>query len=74
MLGHAAVGVPCLDQHLGQQAASLDEERARAHRRVADLQVEDLLRRGGVPSSPRSRSRIGPSVVRTIGSVSERGV
>ena len=30
--------------------------------------------RGGLPSSPRRRARIGSSVVRTIGSVSARGV
>ncbi len=72
--GHLAVGVPGLDQRVAELAAGLDQERAGAHRRVADLEVEDLLGPGGRPSSPRSRARIGSSVVRTIGSVSERGV
>mgnify|MGYP001797039688 CR=1 FL=1 len=35
--GHLAVGVPGLDECLPKLAASLNEARARAHRRVSDL-------------------------------------
>jgi len=37
------VELPGLDERVGEASARLDEERARAHRRVTDLQVEDLL-------------------------------
>ena len=40
------VGVPGVDQRVAELAARLDEERARPHRRVADLEVEDQRRRG----------------------------
>ena len=65
------VDVPGLDQLVAELAAGLDQERAGAHRRVADLQIEDLL---GRRASRRVARRIGSSVVATIGSVSERGV
>ena len=41
---HLAVGTPRFDQGVGELAAGLDEERAGAHRGVADLEVEDLGR------------------------------
>ena len=53
-LGTAAVRVPGLDQRVAELAAGLDQERAGAHRRVADLEVEDLRPGVGAPSS-RSR-------------------
>ena len=36
---------PCLDQPRRDRAAGLDQERARAHGRIADLEIENLLRR-----------------------------
>ena len=40
------VGAPGVEQRVAELAARFDEEGARAHRRVADLQVEDRLWRG----------------------------
>ena len=40
--GHLAVGVPGGDQRIAELAAGLDEERRRAHRRIADPDIEDL--------------------------------
>ena len=71
------VELPGLDQRVAQLAASLHEEGSRAHRRIADLEVEDRFRtrRGVLPSADsRSRARTGSRVRRTIGSVSARGV
>ena len=62
--------VPGLDERVAQEAAGLDQKRPRAHRRVTDLEIEDLLGRRRVAEPPR----MGCNVVRTIGSVSERGV
>ena len=73
-LGRGLVGAPRLDEGVAELAAGFDEEGAGAHGGVADLQVEDRLGRGGSPPGPRRRARIGSSVVRTIGSVSSRGV
>ena len=47
--GHAAVRLPGRHQALGELPARLDQERARPHRRVADLQRQDPLRPGPRP-------------------------
>ena len=54
--GHLAVGVPGLDQRVAELAAGLDQERPRAHRRVADLEVEDL-RGPGRPAVGAAQAR-----------------
>src|SRR4051794_13717726 len=41
-LGYLTVGVPGLDQRVSELAAGFDEERPGPHRRVADLEIEDL--------------------------------
>src|SRR4051794_39632983 len=48
-LWDAVLCVPGSDQGLGQLAAGFDEEGTGAHRRVADLEVEDLLGPGTRP-------------------------
>ena len=60
----AAVVVQALEQRVGQEAQSRDQERARAHGRIADLELEDLLRRAGA----HSRTLVSP----LSGSVSAR--
>ena len=40
-LGHGVVRAPRLDQRIGELTAGFDQEGAGAHRRVADLEVED---------------------------------
>ena len=67
---HAVVGVPGLDQQLGQLAA---DSTRNAPEPIAGSQTLRSRICSGVGFGP-SRSRIGRSVVRTIGSVSERGV
>ena len=65
------VRLPRLHQALGQQAAGLDQERAGSHRRVADLEIEDLLGRRLVtqPLEDRPEASCGRSAA-----VSDRGV
>lgn len=49
VVGHLRRGLvylPCVHEALGQQAARLDQERARTHGGVAHLQVQNLIRRG----------------------------
>ena len=41
--------VPGLDQFFGEVAACLHEERARTHRHIADLEIEDLGGRAQLP-------------------------
>ena len=42
---HRAVRAPRVDQGVSELATGLDQECAGAHRRIADLEVQDLLRR-----------------------------
>ena len=43
-LGRGLVDAPRLDQRIAELTAGFDQEGPRAHRRIADLQVEDRLR------------------------------
>ena len=51
------MALPGLDERGGELAAGLDEERAGAHRGVADLQLEDLLGRGVLRALEPGRRR-----------------
>ena len=54
-LGHRVMRAPRLDQRIGELPAGLDQEGAGAHRRIADLEVEDPFGPGRfAPSAAQS--------------------
>ena len=73
-LGPPAVRVPGGDELVAELAAGLDEERAPEPIAGSQTLRSRISSGVNVPPSPRRRSSTGWSVVRTIGSVSERGV